>query len=166
MSPDVIVNAISKVLPDVEERLTVRESQQTAFRLYVEIPPERLKDVVEAMAGIEIPHFSAISGDDLGDSIELSYHFAMGCQDNRGEVVTVLRMKLPKDNLKLQSLTDLLPGTMTAEREAREFWGVEFEGLPDKRHIFLPEDFPEDVHPWRKDEKGLKGMIGDETGDQ
>jgi membrane-bound hydrogenase subunit beta len=32
--------------------------------------------------------------------------------------------------------------------------GVEVVGIPDKRRLFLPEDFPEGVYPWRKDEKG------------
>jgi membrane-bound hydrogenase subunit beta len=33
--------------------------------------------------------------------------------------------------------------------------GVIVDGIPDGRRIFLPDDFPEEVYPWRKDEKGI-----------
>jgi membrane-bound hydrogenase subunit beta len=32
--------------------------------------------------------------------------------------------------------------------------GVTIIGIPDDRRCFVPEDFPKDVYPWRRDEKG------------
>ncbi len=33
-------------------------------------------------------------------------------------------------------------------------------GIPDNRRLFLPEDFPEGVYPWRTDDKGIpKDML-------
>ena len=34
--------------------------------------------------------------------------------------------------------------------------GVEFDELPDKRHMFLTKDFPDGVYPWRRDETAPK----------
>ena len=34
--------------------------------------------------------------------------------------------------------------------------GVDFDGLPNKALIFLPEDWNEDIKPWRRDETGPK----------
>ena len=36
--------------------------------------------------------------------------------------------------------------------------GVVVEGIPDGRRLFLPEDFPKGVYPWRRDEKDLKKL--------
>ena len=35
----------------------------------------------------------------------------------------------------------------------QEMMGVEVVGIPDNRRLFLPEDFPEGIYPWRTDEK-------------
>ncbi|MEO2151589.1 MAG: NADH-quinone oxidoreductase subunit C, partial [Thermococcus sp.] len=41
------------------------------------------------------------------------------------------------------------------EREAAEMVGIVFEGIPDKRRLFLPDDFPEGIYPLRLDDKGI-----------
>jgi membrane-bound hydrogenase subunit beta len=33
--------------------------------------------------------------------------------------------------------------------------GVTVRNIPDGRRIFLPDDFPEGIYPWRKDGKGI-----------
>ena len=40
-------------------------------------------------------------------------------------------------------------------RENQEFLGIIFEGIPDPRRLFLPDDFPEGIYPLRLDEKGI-----------
>ncbi|TFG91617.1 MAG: NADH-quinone oxidoreductase subunit C, partial [Candidatus Atribacteria bacterium] len=57
------------------------------------------------------------------------------------------------------TITDLIPGAQTAEREIKEMLGVTVEGLPDLANIFLPNDFPKDVYPLRKDETGAAKMV-------
>jgi membrane-bound hydrogenase subunit beta len=37
--------------------------------------------------------------------------------------------------------------------------GVKVIGIPDDRRLFLPDDWPEDVFPWRKDEKGMEKYV-------
>jgi membrane-bound hydrogenase subunit beta len=41
-----------------------------------------------------------------------------------------------------------------SEREMREMLGIDFDGLPNKALVFLPEDWNEDIKPWRRDETG------------
>jgi membrane-bound hydrogenase subunit beta len=48
-----------------------------------------------------------------------------------------------------------MPGATFTEREKQEMLGIEVVGIPDPRRLFLPDDFPEGVYPWRKDEKGI-----------
>jgi membrane-bound hydrogenase subunit beta len=49
-----------------------------------------------------------------------------------------------------------------SEREKQEFLGVRVIDIPDGRRLFLPDDFPEGIYPWRKDETGVpEGMINE-----
>jgi Ni,Fe-hydrogenase III component G len=56
-------------------------------------------------------------------------------------------------NVEVPSFTDIIPGAGWAEREVYDMIGVEPLGHPDPRRLVLPDDWPEGVHPLRKDFK-------------
>lgn len=60
-----------------------------------------------------------------------------------------LRVKLPGDPPRIQSLSALYPGANWAEREAFDHFGILFEGHPDLRRILNAADI--EFHPLRKD---------------
>jgi membrane-bound hydrogenase subunit beta len=66
---------------------------------------------------------------------------------------------LPKGDIRIPTITDLIPGAQTAEREIKEMFGVTIEDLPDLPNIFLPQDFQKGVYPLRRDEKGIDKII-------
>ena len=125
--------------------------------LWAEIAREDLLEAVRTLKELAPLHISIISGADVGDRIELIYHFAVGYGTETGEVMVNLRLAVPKDDPVVPSLCDLIPGAQTTEREKIEFLGVEFQGIPDTRKLFLPDDLA--VHPWRKDEPELAGYV-------
>ena len=43
------------------------------------------------------------------------------------------------------------PAAVWGEREIRDMYGLIPVGLPDQRRLVLPDDWPEDMHPLRKD---------------
>jgi len=45
----------------------------------------------------------------------------------------------------------LVPGAILYEREVHDLLGVVFDGHPDLSRLILPEDWPEDVYPLRKE---------------
>jgi len=107
----------------------------------------------------EYPHLSVISSSDLGNSVELIYHFTIYYGHHLKALSVGLGVTLPKHDLKIPTITDLIPGAIFTERETQEMIGVEIVDIPDNRRLFLPEDFPEGVYPWRKDEKGPHDML-------
>ncbi len=126
-----------------------------------------IKEAVRLLNTIQFPHFSIISGNDLGEEIELVYHFSLYYGERFKELFVNIITLVPKKDLKVPTLTDIIPGTQTAEREIKEMFGIKVEGLPDSPNLFLPENFAKDIYPFRKDEKGIYPLSknGNDVGD-
>ena len=127
--------------------------------IWLEIELKDFKEAVKLLCTIQFPHFAIISGSDTGEEIKLTYHFSIYYGERSKEISLNLTTNLPKNNLKLPTITDLIPGAQTAEREIKEMLGVTIKDLPDLPNVFLPKDFPKDVYPLRKDETGAAKMV-------
>jgi Ni,Fe-hydrogenase III large subunit/Ni,Fe-hydrogenase III component G len=90
---------------------------------------------------------AALTGLDMGEKIGLMYHIR-----TNGAIVTI-RTEVPKENPKIPTITDLIIGAQFHEREAADLFGVIFEGHPNPARLVLPEDWPENLYPLRKDAK-------------
>ena len=121
----------------------------TVYDLWITVERDSLHDAVAHLCAEFNPHLSVISGDDLGDNLALNYHFTVGWGKRYGEATFTIRTMLPKTDLSIPTITDLLGGAQTSEREKIEFYGIDVVGIPDARNLFLPEDMT--IHPWRKD---------------
>ena len=130
--------------------------------IWLEIELKDFKEAVSLLCTIQFPHFAIISGSDIGEEIKLTYHFSIYYGERAKEISLNLATTLPKNNLKIPTITDLIPGAQTSEREIKEMLGVTIEGLPDLPNVFLPQDFPKGVYPLRKDEKGAAKMVNKE----
>jgi membrane-bound hydrogenase subunit beta len=95
-----------------------------------------------------------ISGDDVEDDVALNYHFSLFQRTRGGRIGVTVTIRVPKSGLSVPSIFDLLPGSEYSEREIREMFGVDFVGLPNKALVFLPEDWNEEIKPWRRDAAG------------
>lgn len=85
--------------------------------------------------------------DYLGESprFEVVYHLFSLSRNHRLRV----KVRVPEDDCRVDSLTSLWASADWMEREAWEFYGVRFEGHPDLRHVLLYPEF--EGHPLRKD---------------
>ena len=61
----------------------------------------------------------------------------------------IAKADLPADDLRAPSWVSIYPGADWHEREAWEMFGIDFDGHPGLRHIYLPGEF--EGHPLRKD---------------
>jgi len=118
---------------------------------------EILRDMIRSLIDeIHYPHLSVISGTDEGEKVELQYHIQVYYGERATETTISVRFALPKDDLWIDSICDLIPGALISEREKQEMLGVDVRNIYDSRRYFLPDDFPQGVYPWRKDETGIK----------
>ncbi len=167
MKPEEIVELFKEKFNDsiTNSRIEIKTAglKKNSYNLiWLGIKPEDFKEAVTLLCAIQFPHFAIISDNDAGEEIKLTYHFSLYYGESFNEISLNITTCLPKNNLKIPTITDLIPGAQTAEREVKEMLGVTVEGLPDLENIFLPKDFPKDVHPLRKDEKGAAKMVNKE----
>ncbi len=105
-------------------------------------------------------YLSNVSGVDWPDrgQFEVVYHlYAL----RRGERVVrgqeaggplgpvVLKVRVPRDNPAVPSVSAIWPSALWQERETYDMFGIRFEGHPDLRRIYLWDEFQD--HPLRKD---------------
>jgi membrane-bound hydrogenase subunit beta len=160
LTPQAIIDGFKSELGDGFVNGSVYEREvgikKNTFRsLWIEVKTSAFRGAVEHICRLqEYPHLAIISSSDLGPEVELIYHFTIYYGYHLEELSLGLRVKLPKSDLRIPTITDLIPGAIFTERETQEMMGVEVVGIPDGRRLFLPEDFPEGAYPWRKDEKG------------
>ena len=104
------------------------------------------RDVFKAMLNAdEKTAVVAITGLDLGANLGVLYHV------RSSNPLLTLKTEVPKDNPKIQTITDIIPGATFHELEVTDLFGVNFEGNPLKGHFVLPDNWPKGVYPLRKD---------------
>ncbi len=138
-------------------------NQEEFHNIWLEVDKDKFRNTVELLAILQYPHIAIIAGNDTGESIELIYLFSIYYGEKFKEISVNIKVTLDRKNPSIDSITDLIPGAQTTEREMKEMLGVKFAGLPDMHNIFLPEDFPKNVFPFRKNEKGLEELIQKEV---
>jgi membrane-bound hydrogenase subunit beta len=165
LTPEEIIDSFKSALGDnlldssiYQTEVAVKKNLFTSISLHVK--RETFRDAVKHICDLqEYPHLIVISSGDRGDVIELIYHITIYYGQHLKEISLLLGVSLPKNDLKIPTITDIIPGAIYAERETQEMMGVEVTGIPDKRRLFLPDEFPEGVYPWRQDETGPEEML-------
>ncbi len=117
-------------------------------RLDVIIEPKNLPAAAEALHQARWGYLITITGLDKGPEetdLEALYHFC------HNEAVLTLRVQVPKTDASVPSLCDIIPSASLIEREVSEMFGITVVGTPDPSHLFLPDEWPDDQYPLRKD---------------
>jgi len=165
IKPDEIIELFKRNLKEsavIDSRIETKTAgikKNSYSVIWLQINPQNLKEATKFLNTIQFPHFAIISGNDTGKEIELIYHFSIYYGERFKEISINLTTYLPKEDLRIPTITDLIPGAQTTEREIKEMFGVTIEGLPDLPNIFLPQDFQKGVYPLRRDEKGIDKII-------
>jgi Ni,Fe-hydrogenase III component G len=120
-----------------------------ARRLFADPPPELFGEVfAHAVGALGFDRLCAITG--LDERTALAALYALARKDG---VVLSLRLRVPREAPVLDSVTDRFPGAANYERELADLLGFEVRGLPPGKRYPLPDDWPRDQKPLRKDWK-------------
>lgn len=121
--------------------------EKSEKRFYILIDASNLLQFVDYVFNEVRARYIIVSGIDTQAGIELVYHFAL---DGAGAVVS-LRVILPHENPRIESISPIITGAQWIEREIRELLGVEFLHHPDPRRLLMAEDWPACVYPLRRE---------------
>ena len=115
--------------------------------LVVDVDRRRLVEVARIIrddAATRCDLYAANAGVDMGNELR-SVTFVRGIES---KVYVMLRTSCTELDPHVPSLTSVWTGASWPERETYDMFGIEFDGHPDLRRIFLEESFP--GHPLRK----------------
>lgn len=160
-SKNEVFEHVSKLCEGLYERSFLRDLPEFV------VPPNRLIQFEEKLKEDGYNMVLDLFGVDFKDNQRLKdhagirtrfaviYHFLKIPQNERVRLI----VPVPED-LRVPSSYSLYRGVDWFEREAYDLFGIVFDGHPDLRRIFMPEDY--DGHPLRKDfpVKGKKEYIG------
>lgn len=138
---------------------TAGSKKKEIVNIWMKIDKKFFKDFIKHLCDYQFPHLAVVSGNDYPKEIELIYHFSLNYGIDRKEISLNVAVNLPKSKPEIETICDFIPGALITEREKQEMLGVKVIGIPDSRRLFLPDDFPEGVYPWRKNEKGMEKLI-------
>lgn len=114
----------------------------------IQVKADSNRDILKTLLATDkSAGIAALTGLDLGKKIGLMYHIR-----TNGAIVTI-RTEVPKKNPKIPTITDLIPGAQFHEREVADLFGVIFKDQPNPARLVLPEDWPKNLYPLRKDAK-------------
>ena len=123
-----------------------------AGRIFVECPEDQIRTVFDfVVKDLAYAALSAITGMDGGDHFAVVYHL-----NREGNGLLSLKVRLSKEKPSVHTVTDVFPGADVSERELIDLLGISVEGLADGPRYPLPDNWPKNSYPLRKDWKQNK----------
>ncbi len=105
---------------------------------------------LSAITGLDKPAPAPQEGEAPGENfMEVLYQF---CE---GPVITTLRLTVPYSKPVIPTVCGIIPSATLYEREIIEMFGITIEGTPNTDKLLLPDDWPANVYPLRKEFKGF-----------
>lgn len=127
------------------------EERQTPEQVTITVKINLLPDVVHYLYYQHDGWLPVLFGNDertLNGHYAVYYALSMEGAEKCWIVVKAL---VDADSREFPSVTPRVPAAVWGEREIRDMYGLIPVGLPDQRRLVLPDDWPEDMHPLRKD---------------
>jgi Ni,Fe-hydrogenase III component G len=118
-------------------------------RIFADVSLEKFDEVFAyAVEQIHFDAISTITGMDTGDCFAVIYHL-----NRQGSIVLNIRVSVSKDNPAIKTVTRFFISAEMYEREIMDLLGIQVNGLADGRRYPLPDNWPKNEYPLRKDWK-------------
>jgi NADH:ubiquinone oxidoreductase subunit C len=131
--------------PHMKDTVVVQRTR----RMSADVAQERFFEVFDYLINeMQFTHLCTITGMDEVESFGIIYHLS-----REGEIVFSLRIHISHDNPKIKTVTGYFLEADAYERELNDLLGIEIEGLAPGHRYPLPDNWPKEDHPLRKDWK-------------
>lgn len=146
------VEALQAAFPDAVGEVFLYANEHTVY-----VDRSRIVDVCRFLKGDRgFEYLADMGGIDLfveGARFEVFYNLVSLSRSKRLR----LKIRVDEDDPVVPSITDVYRAAGWNERECWDMFGIRFDGHPDLRRMYMPEDF--EYHPLRK-EFPLLGVPG------
>jgi len=119
-------------------------------QVFITVEPQDMPEVCGYVFNDMKARFGVGVGTDYrpqNGKFRLSYDFSFAAD----HIFLVVETYVSGEEPKAYSITPQVPAASWAEREIQDLLGVKLVGHPDPRRLVLPDDWPEGIHPLRKD---------------
>ncbi|HOO72154.1 MAG TPA: NADH-quinone oxidoreductase subunit C [Spirochaetota bacterium] len=118
-------------------------------RLFIDVKKEGIKGISKEIFGRGGRYLVSIGYDNIArdNTLGMVHTFAF---DKESYFVCV-RTSVPESDPVLDSITPDVPNAGWSEREYMDLLGMKFTGHPKPKKLVLADDWPEGIHPLRKD---------------
>ena len=141
------VEAVRERFPGVLKDAAWQAEEQVT----ITVATDALPDVVEFLyfgRGGWLPMMVGNDERPLNGMFALYYVLSMEEED---PCFCVVRAEVSPETCEFPSVTPRVPACVWSEREVRDMFGLRPVGLPDERRLVLPDDWPDNLYPLRKD---------------
>lgn len=139
-----------KIRSDINIRFSIPFEEMRILRdrrLFIKVPQESFKDILDHVVDyLGFAHLIAITGMDEVSNFSAVYHLA-----RKDGIIISIKMNIPKEKPVIDTIIKKFPGAEIYEREIEDLLGIKVSGLPEGQRYPLPDDWPKDQHPLRKD---------------
>jgi len=111
----------------------------------LEVSREQVREAAEELARLGFERLEMVTAVDRGESFVLVYRVSSRALS----AAVTMKAGVPREDARVASVYEVWPAADWQEREVYDLFGIEFDGHPDLRRIFLPEGFV--GHPLRRD---------------
>lgn len=127
------------------------DAWQTRDQITVTVKVNALPDVVEYLYYDQGGWLSVLFGNDERTLCgEYAVYYVLSMEQGE-KCWVIIKALVSAITLEFPSVTPRVPAAVWGEREIRDMYGLIPVGLPDERRLVLPDDWPEDLYPLRKD---------------
>jgi len=140
----VTLDRLKEILAEGSSALLALSAEESGEAV-ITIAPEQVLETARELHGLGFERLDMVTAVDRGDTFELIYRV----ESRSLSGALFVRAPLSREEPRVASVYQVWPAADWQEREIYDLFGIEFQGHPDLRRIFLPEDF--DGHPLRRD---------------
>ena len=156
MNNEALQKTIESWFPDPEGVGLTFSEEESQF-LNVTIHPDELHGLMTRLKSDEATNFDymfCLSGVDWGEDLGVNYHLESTLHRHQ----LVVRVRTPdRENPTLTTMSSIWRTAEFHEREVFDFFGINFTGHPNMKHLFLTEEW--EGYPLRKDYEDEINMI-------
>jgi Ni,Fe-hydrogenase III component G len=151
MNEEDILKRLVEKFPFLQGKIRVQRRR----RIFASVDTQNFEQVfVFAMRQLDFTILCTITGLDDGATLGFIYHMA------RIDGITLnIQIDVPKDNPVIQTMTKYFSCAEIYEREVIDLLGAKVDGLGEGIRYPLPDNWPKDEYPLRKDWKSGEGAV-------